>query len=155
LSIILLPFIVIVVVPYWLVSNYGAGPITSLWLHVAGELVFATGFVLSAWCLRLFVQVGRGTLAPWDPTRKLVATGPYQVVRNPMVTGVALMLAGEALFLHSLAITYWLLAFIIINHGYFVFSEEPGLEKRFGESYRQYKLKVPRWLPRLPLGSRS
>jgi protein-S-isoprenylcysteine O-methyltransferase Ste14 len=47
----------------------------------------------------------------------------------------------------------WAVVFITINHIYFIFSEEPGLEKRFGEPYRLYKSSVPRWLPRLNLRS--
>jgi protein-S-isoprenylcysteine O-methyltransferase Ste14 len=97
----------------------------------------------------LFARVGRGTLAPWDPTRKLVAVGPYRYVRNPMISGVALMLLGQALFWPSVAIAIWAGLFILINHLYFIFSEEPGLESRFGENYRQYKANVPRWLPRI------
>jgi protein-S-isoprenylcysteine O-methyltransferase Ste14 len=98
----------------------------------------------------LFFNVGRGTIMPWDPTRKLVAVGPYQSVRNPMILGVLTMLVGEALFFGSAAIGILAAAFFAINHVYFIFSEEPGLEKRFGESYREYKKRVPRWIPRMP-----
>ena len=38
--------------------------------------------------------------------------------------------------------------FFVVNHAYFIVSEEPGLEKRFGDDYRRYKQHVPRWLPR-------
>jgi protein-S-isoprenylcysteine O-methyltransferase Ste14 len=112
--------------------------------------VFLAGFALFAWCVALFARVGRGTLAPWDPTRALVAVGPYRYVRNPMITGVATMLAGEALFWRSGAVAVWAAAFVVINHLYFILSEEPGLERRFGEPYREYRRTVPRWIPRLP-----
>jgi protein-S-isoprenylcysteine O-methyltransferase Ste14 len=39
--------------------------------------------------------------------------------------------------------------FFAINHVYFILSEEPGLEKRFGQEYLEYKKNVPRWIPRL------
>lgn len=74
----------------------------------------------------------------------MVAVGPYQYVRNPMISGVALILIGEALFLGVGAAGVWAGAFILINHLYFLLSEEPGLEKRFGEGYRQYKANVAR-----------
>ena len=98
--------------------------------------------------MSLFARVGQGTLAPWDPTRSLVSQGPYRHMRNPMISGVALMLVGQALFWRSIPLGIWALAFILINHIYFVFSEEPGLERRFGESYRRYNENVPRWIPR-------
>jgi len=75
--------------------------------------------------------------------------GPYRYVRNPMISGVALMLAGEALFWGSRALGLWAASFLAINHLYFVLSEEPELEYRFGPAYRVYKANVPRWIPRL------
>ena len=79
----------------------------------------------------------------------MVAVGPYRFVRNPMISGVALMLAGQALLWGSWVITIWASLFVLINHVYFVLAEEPGLERRFGEPYRIYKANVPRWLPRM------
>jgi protein-S-isoprenylcysteine O-methyltransferase Ste14 len=154
LSILLLPFMAAVVVPFWLESAFGGGlnlgdGSPAVWLaRSAGALLIAGGLVLFAWCVSLFAKVGQGTLAPWDPTRSLVAAGPYRFVRNPMISGVAMILVGQALFWSSWAIFIWSCVFIVINHVYFVFSEEPGLEKRFGQNYRSYKENVPRWLPR-------
>ena len=45
--------------------------------------------------IRLFVTVGKGTLAPWNPTQKLVVQGVYRHVRNPMISGVMFILAGR------------------------------------------------------------
>ena len=116
--------------------------------RVAGALVFGLGLALFTWCVALFARVGRGTLAPWDPTKQLVVVGPYRHVRNPMITGVATMLAGEALFFHSARIGYWLLLFLAINQVYFLLLEEPGLLARFGDDYARYRAAVPRWVPR-------
>ena len=151
LSILLLPFLVVVVVPYGLLTAFPSGGWPPGWfMRLMGIVLLLGGLLLFSWCVSLFARVGRGTLAPWDPTQHLVALGPYRYVRNPMISGVALMLLGQAMFWPSLAIGIWAGAFILINHLYFVFLEEPGLERRFGESYRHYKATVPRWLPRLP-----
>lgn len=155
LSILLLPFMVTVVVPRWLLRTnaaalgWGGAPAVDWASRVAGAAVFAIGFALFAWCVWLFGRVGQGTLAPWDPTRRLVAVGPYRHVRNPMISGVALMLAGEALLWRSGALALWFAAFVAINHTYFLLSEEPGLQKRFGDGYRIYRDHVPRWIPRM------
>jgi protein-S-isoprenylcysteine O-methyltransferase Ste14 len=98
----------------------------------------------------LFARVGRGTLAPWDPTRQLVAVGPYRYVRNPMISSVAAVLAGQVLLTGSRVLALWLLVFVLFNYAYFVFVEEPGLERRFGDPYRHYRARVPRWIPRQP-----
>lgn len=86
---------------------------------------------------------------PWDPTQRLVVRGPYRHTRNPMISSVLFMVLGQALIWGS-ALTAGLAAFFfVVNHVYFIFSEEPGLANRFGESYLEYKASVPRWLPRL------
>lgn len=145
----LVPFFVIFIFPYWLVNTFPTQP-PNLILEVLGSIVFIGGFLLSGWCTVLFYNIGRGTIMPWDPTQKLVTVGPYQYMRNPMITGVVAMVLGEALFFGSAAIGGLALAFFLINHIYFIYAEEPGLEKRFGESYREYKRNVRRWIPRLP-----
>lgn len=149
LAIALLPVMAAVVLPRLLLLKYG-GLATSLdgLFTVLGALFILCGLALFTWCVSLFAQVGHGTLAPWDPTRALVAVGPYRYVRNPMISAVAAVLLGEALFFRSPAVGLWFLAFVAINHAYFVFSEEPGLEARFGALYREYKARVPRWLPK-------
>jgi len=113
-------------------------------------LVFSfAGLFLGSWTAKLFVSIGQGTPAPWDPPQKLVIKGPYRHVRNPMITSVVLMLAGEAMVVQSWPIAAWGLFFFAANCVYFPLSEEKGLERRFGEDYRVYKANVPRWLPRL------
>lgn len=156
LAILILPVMVVLVIPAWLFDSFAEYDtrwvgITSLtWAGlIAGTLFVWVGFMLFVWCINLFAIVGQGTLAPWDPTRKLVLVGPYRHVRNPMIGSVAMMLMGQSLFWGSWVIGLWAASFILINHIYFIASEEPGLEKRFGGSYLEYKANVPRWVPRL------
>jgi protein-S-isoprenylcysteine O-methyltransferase Ste14 len=148
LSILLLPFVAVVAVPWWLLTQVAHADTRWSGAWPAGLVLFACGFAFFAWCIALFARVGQGTLAPWDPTRRLVAVGPYRHVRNPMISGVAAMLFGEALTFGSGAVALWALLFVLVNHVYFIVSEEPGLERRFGDSYRAYRANVPRWLPR-------
>ncbi|MGH7449533.1 MAG: methyltransferase family protein [Longimicrobiales bacterium] len=151
----LLPFVVVVVVPVWLLTSWPR--LDHRWNSVPfvyggralGLLMFVAGLLLFSWCVVLFARVGRGTLAPWDPTQRLVAVGPYRHVRNPMISAVGAMLVGEALFFGSAMLAGWALLFVAINHVYFLASEEPGLHRRFGDAYVDYKRHVPRWLPRL------
>jgi protein-S-isoprenylcysteine O-methyltransferase Ste14 len=144
---------VVVAVPYWLLSTFPPGssgsPAVEWMLRLGGIGFFGAGLGLFVWCVALFARIGQGTLAPWDPPRKFVAVGPYRYVRNPMISGVVLMLLGKTLLWVSWPVGVWACVFIAINHTYFVLLEEPGLEQRFGESYRLYRANVPRWIPRL------
>jgi protein-S-isoprenylcysteine O-methyltransferase Ste14 len=126
----------------------GDGPSLSWWRAVLGGALIAAGLAMWVWTVRLLARIGRGTLAPWDPTTHLVVEGPYRHVRNPMITAVLCVLLGEALLFGSLAILWFALGFFVVNWVWFVLVEEPGLERRFGDEYRAYVAAVPRWLPR-------
>jgi protein-S-isoprenylcysteine O-methyltransferase Ste14 len=121
----------------------------SAWMLPAGILVGGAGVVLFGLCVRMFIRIGRGTIMPWDPTLKLITGSLYGHVRNPMILSVIIMVAGEALIFASAGIILLGVFFFVVNTVYFILSEEPGLEKRFGEEYREYKRNVPRWVPRL------
>lgn len=113
-----------------------------------GVVCGASGIALAGWTILDFTRRGKGTLAPWDPPVKLLVTGPYRHVRNPMITGVALVLVSEALLLHSPPVAAWAVLFFLINTVYIPRKEEPGLERRFGNAYERYRENVPRWIPR-------
>jgi protein-S-isoprenylcysteine O-methyltransferase Ste14 len=154
-AILLLPFVMTVLVPRWLMRGYAQsdtrwidGTFTAAFAHLAGALIFLLGLSLFVWCVVLFGRIGRGTLAPWDPTKHLVVVGPYRFVRNPMISAVLIILIGESLYLGSRVMATWTIVFFIINAIYFRLLEEPGLEMRFGDEYRRYKAAVPRWIPR-------
>lgn len=146
---------VTVVVPRWILMALATSD--SRWpgdgwswiLRTLGGLLILAGLALVTWCVSLFARVGKGTLAPWDPTSNLVAVGPYRYTRNPMITGVATILVGEAVLFGSWHLALWALTFILLNHVHFLLVEEPGLERRFGDSYREYKHAVPRWIPHI------
>ena len=153
-AILVLPFVMTIVIPRWIARGYGlvtawpAGAAQALG-RIAGGAVFLVGLSLFLWCLYLFAARGKGTLAPWDPPKHLVVSGPYRYVRNPMISGVLTIIAGEALFHGSISLGLWMLTFFLFNQIYFLVYEEPNLESRFGEEYRTYKAGVRRWIPRL------
>ena len=115
----------------------------------AAVLAGLCGLLLGLWTMSLFIRFGDGTAAPWDPPKRLVVRGPYRHVRNPMITGVFLMLITESIVFGSWGLFAWLVIFTLGNLVYIPCFEEPGLAKRFGEDYVAYKRGVPRWIPRL------
>jgi protein-S-isoprenylcysteine O-methyltransferase Ste14 len=144
----LLPVTVALVVPgliVWRAEPHGRG-----WaLAAIGAVLVAAGVALVAWTIVLFARIGRGTIAPWDPTSRLVVAGPYRHVRNPMISGVLAVLLGEAALFGSLGVLLWFAGVLTVNAVYFPLVEEPGLRRRFGSDYEEYRTNVPRWLPRL------
>ena len=154
LAIAVLPFSVAILVPWWIARRYAVEAALGLGaaersLQLAGVALLALGFAFFSASLRRFAGEGEGTLAPWDPPSRLVVRGPYRYVRNPMISGVVLVLFGEALVLLSFPHAAWAALFLAINSIYIPLVEEPQLAQRFGESYREYCRNVPRVLPRL------
>lgn len=150
-AILILPFNVLVTIPAVILYFYRFDIISPAFSleFILMLLLFALGFFLVVWTMRLFASVGKGSPAPWNPIDKLIVTGPYAYVRNPMLLGVFCILFGEALIFQSKALLIYALIFIVINAVYFPLSEEKGLLKRYGEDYAEYKRNVPRFLPRL------
>ena len=153
-SILALPFMVLVVIPYVIyrstvefefVENLEAYRVLTV---IIGVLFLLIGLYLFIQSIILFIKIGKGTLAPWNPTQKLVVKGLYQYVRNPMILGVLCILLAESLLLQSVNIFIWFTFFFITSNFYFMLSEEPGLMIRFGKEYETYKSNVPRWIPR-------
>jgi protein-S-isoprenylcysteine O-methyltransferase Ste14 len=95
------------------------------------------------------VTVGKGTLAHWNPTQRLVVQGIYRHIRNPMIAGVCCLLVGESLVAASLPLFAWFVVFVIANAVYFPVAEERGMVNRFGDNDLAYQRNVPRWIPRL------
>lgn len=117
--------------------------------HVAGLLLIGLGTALLTLCIWEFARRGRGTLAPVDPPRKLVVSGLYRYVRNPMYLSVTSIVLGEAILTQSRALLlYWGAWFLVVNV-FVIGYEEPTLRRQFGASYEQYTRRVGRWLPRL------
>ncbi len=155
-AIAVLPGVVLIVIPAALLyfsgsADLGLSPARP-WnvLHLLIGFAFVVlGVLLMATAISLLHRVGMGTLAPWNPTGRLVVLGVYQHVRNPMISGVFFVLLGEVLLFDSFPLLVWFCIFLALNVVYIPIVEEPGLERRFGRDYERYERNVPRWIPRL------
>lgn len=153
-AIAILPVTVVVLIPVWIARRYGTalalGRSTILvGFQAVGLALLGLGLVLFVASVWRFATEGKGTLAPWDPPRVFVVCGPYRFVRNPMISGVIFVLFGEALVLLSQPHAVWAVGFLVLNLIYIPLIEEPQLEQRFGNSYREYRRHVRRFVPRL------
>ncbi len=154
IPVLVLPFNVLITIPTIILLSTGG--IYSRWGNSWWEIcLFAFGIVFIILGLSLIIRtillfhcVGKGTLAPWDPPKEFVATGVYLYTRNPMISGGLLALLGEVLVFGSVYILIWWGIFFTAKTIYFIFHEEPEMEKRFGKKYLEYKNNVPRWIPR-------
>ena len=113
-----------------------------------GVVLLSLGLVIWAWCVVEFLKA-RGTPVPFNPPHELVTVGPYAWSRNPMLTGVFAFLFGIGFLLHSVSMVFiWTPVFVIFNILELKLVEEPDLERRFGESYIEYRRRVPMFIPK-------
>jgi protein-S-isoprenylcysteine O-methyltransferase Ste14 len=105
------------------------------------------GLLLWGFCIAFFLRA-RGTPVPFNPPRELVTVGPYARTRNPMLTGMFVILFGLGILLHSAALVFFVTpAFIVANVIELRLVEEPELERRFGVVYTEYRREVPMFVP--------
>ncbi len=117
-----------------------------LWLGSFGILLMFLGGLTVLSCAWVFMIHGRGTPAVFDAPRQFVARGPYKFTRNPMYIGGTVLLTGFSFYHLSISMVIFSLALIFLFHLFVVFVEEPDLERRFGDSYFQYKKSTNRWM---------
>jgi len=120
---------------------------------VIGMLLLVAGLSLHVWCVLLFKKTpgGGGIGVPFNPPRRLVVIGPYAWMRNPMVSALVVWLSGLGFILNSISMVFvWTPAFLAVLVVELKVVEEPELERRFGVAYREYKARVPMFVPRRP-----
>jgi protein-S-isoprenylcysteine O-methyltransferase Ste14 len=120
------------------------------WLLIPGVVLMALGAPIALACISTFVVRGRGTPAPFDAPRQLVAAGPYRWVRNPMYLGAGMIVVGYGFYVRSVSVLLLAAAMWIAVHLFVYFYEEPTLRAKFNGSYENYCREVSRWLPRPP-----
>jgi protein-S-isoprenylcysteine O-methyltransferase Ste14 len=110
-------------------------------------LVIGTG--LTAWSAVHFLRV-KGTPVPLSPPPTLVTTGPYRYARNPMLTGVFLILFGIGIAVGSLSLVFVFTPLYVLAHLWELKRiEEPELAQRLGEEYLEYRSRTPMFIPRV------
>ena len=134
----------------WLVSGRSFPWAPALPWAIPAILLMAVGLALSIWSIVYMKKVGEGN--PLDAynhevaprTKHLMTDGPYRFTRNPMLLGIYIYDIGVLLWLHS----WWPLLVFAVEVIFLtmqVHSEEKRLEADFGDDYRSYKLRVPRY----------
>lgn len=107
------------------------------------------GAFFALWSVFHFAKV-KGTPVPFNPPPKLVTTGPYAHVRNPMVSGLLIVVVGVGVLLRSVSVVFILSPFLVLVGVIGLkMLEEPELEKRLGQEYVEYKKRVPMFIPRI------
>jgi protein-S-isoprenylcysteine O-methyltransferase Ste14 len=134
--------------PGWLGFKVENGTSRWRWLAAVPSVL---GFAVAVRCVWDFGWTGRGTPAPFIPPQRLVVTGFYRYVRNPMYVGFAVGWIGLwIVFGHATAVAIFVAAIVALAVILFVmFYEEPTLRGKFGDAYEEYCRNVRRWWPRL------
>jgi protein-S-isoprenylcysteine O-methyltransferase Ste14 len=122
--------------PYWGIAR------------AAGVLVICAGLVPVVGSFIGFFKAG-GTPVPAAPPPRLVVTGFYRHVRNPIYVGFLITLIGQSLLFGSRGLVEYTAVAWCIGAAAVRFYEEPILTRKFGADYRAYRRAVPAWIPRL------
>jgi protein-S-isoprenylcysteine O-methyltransferase Ste14 len=147
LFLILAPGTVAGLVPWWITRWPQATP--ALPLAVVGGSLVVSGLLLLIECFGRFAVLGRGTPAPVALPERLVVTGAYRRVRNPMYVAVVAIVLGQAALFASPALLVYGLALWGGFHAFVLVHEEPTLRRAFPRDCAPFFAAVPRWIPRV------
>lgn len=111
-----------------------------------GLLLLAWGYLQYRWVRQFRLRLGGGGPGVDTLPERIVTEGPYRFTRNPIYLGQLIFLAGLAVSFRSWA-ALGLFAFHLPWFHLHVVKDEAQLEERFGDSYREYKRRVKRWIP--------
>ncbi len=142
--------LLLILASLYLDSYFGLPEFVSRPLGIIVSIPFlAAGAFLWLWCAGKFFKT-RGTPVPVNPPPELVTNGPYAYSRNPMMTGLFVMITGIGIFFGSITLTFIMTPlFVLMSILEFKYIEEPELTKRFGKEYTEYKKNTPVIIPRI------
>lgn len=143
----LAPGVVAGVLPWWLTRwRMGPAPVA---VRIAGAVLVLVAVPSLVRLFVRFVRDGLGTPAPVAPTERLVTTGAYRYVRNPMYLAVVATITGQGLLLNQPVLLGYAAAVWVTVASFVRWYEEPTLARQFGEQYQSYRRAVPAWRPRI------
>ena len=117
------------------------------WSLVLGWLIIVPGFLIMFWPVIAFFST-RGTPVPFNPPPKLITSGLYAYIRNPMLLGLFIFMLGLGILLGSLSLIFIFTPLFIALNGFYIKAiEEKEMEKKFGQEYLEYKKRVPMFFP--------
>ena len=136
--------------PWWISWWHLAPPFFGFFvLRWLGWVFIAVGILLLLDSFARFALQGLGTPAPIKPPVRLVVTGAYRYVRNPMYVANLALIVGQALVLGNIELIAYAAVAALGFHLFVVLYEEPALARKFGTEYATLCRHVHRWLPRL------
>jgi protein-S-isoprenylcysteine O-methyltransferase Ste14 len=142
----------------FIAGTIAASLLVDRWLSLPGLLDYPVkymvcvplligGSFLTAWSVLSFLK-RKGTPVPFNPPPELVVTGPYASSRNPMLTGLFLVLFGTGALLGSISmVLFFTPLFVVLMVWELKAVEEPELERRLGQDYIDYRKRVAMFVP--------
>jgi protein-S-isoprenylcysteine O-methyltransferase Ste14 len=142
------PGVVVGLVP-WILTRWQVHKPYWVPIQALGVLLIVTGLIVLVHSFILFFTEGFGTPAPLFPPERLVISGLYRYVRNPMYVALLATIIGQGMVLGQFSVLLYAAVVWLVTAVWVHWYEEPTLTRRFGKDYEVYKSAVPAWWPYL------
>jgi len=127
--------------PYFNLQSQGGFGIPGV--ELLGIIFLWIGAALAVWCTILMNVFGKGTPLVTSAPKKILTHNVYSYIRHPMMWSLLIVVLGEALMYGQPILFIWLIALARVLYLIVLNYEEPQLERRFGESWKNIVKKFP------------
>lgn len=113
-----------------------------------GIVFMNLGALLAVWATVVLHINKKASVSPFSKPEKVIAKGPFSIVRHPMMWSINLVIIGQIFVYGAPLLLVWFGMWLRFAYLYIARYEEPYLISIFGKEYEVYCQKVPRWFPK-------
>jgi len=122
--------------------SFAQGTITDILFELSGLFLLSICSLGRLWSL-MYISGNK--------RRELVTEGPYSIVRHPLYLFSLIGAFGIGLASENLLVLILIIVFYLLYYPFTILAEERKMTNKFGDAYREYMKKTPRFIPKFSL----
>jgi protein-S-isoprenylcysteine O-methyltransferase Ste14 len=114
-------------------------------IYILSLIFIVIGIFLAVYSSYTII-INKTTINPNETPSILIKNGPFKISRNPIYLSMLIILFGLDFYFFAIISFINIIIFFLIINFFIIPKEEKNIEKKFGDTYIEYKRKVRRWI---------